>query len=67
MIMNYSLNLNSFLCSVYPDEANSYAPLLRLEISKVTASAYLQNDLIANLSVTGVELSNEKSSFFSMK
>ena len=67
MILNYSIGLESFICSVFADESNRFAALLRLNVSNVTGSAYLQNEMIANLSVMGVELGNEKSSFFSMK
>lgn len=67
MIMNYSVSLESFICSIFPDESNGVAALLRFEVSSVTGSAYLQNDLIANLSIMGVILGNDKSSFFSMK
>lgn len=67
VIINYSVGLESFICSIFPDESNRFTALLRFEVSSVTGSAYLQNDLIANLSVMGVELGNGKSSFFSMK
>lgn len=67
MILNYSVSLESFICSIFPDESSGIAALLRFEVSSVTGSAYLQNDLIANLSIMGVKLGNDKSLFFSMK
>lgn len=67
MILNYSVSLESLICSIFPDESSGMAALLRFEVSSVTGSAYLQNDLIANLSIMGVKLGNDKSLFFSMK